>query len=505
MSAIVSYVQKSLSGWFEKHQQSFSKLSARKQYQLIIGIPLFLLVYMAFPNFGFLILMIILLVKATKDIKKSFQTRRTKTNILSTQSNITRVEDLLSNDKGIFIGRADKSGNRDDLRISEENRGLVIGPPGTGKTTFLISQILDWASQSRSFIVIDYKPEIFDLISNRNELRGHRIVRVNPLDISADKYNPLSEVDDEMSLAELATAFFPEKNEENAIFTTYSRMIFEAVSLHLISTEQSNGVGQINAFIRDQGGIKKTLEELENSSFGRSSELAQSILEVSDNERFFASVMATFNEAMNIISYPSISKSLSESDVSLEMFSKFPTAFIIQLPESKKEVLAPLAAFYITHILTWLIEHTDRNAVALFLDEIGNATKIPALVEKMNTVRSRKLPVWTYWQSVEQMQIYGQKIGEGANKILAACDFQMYFRLNDNKTAEQVSQAIGLQDVDYVSSGVIEIGATKNIQREAILEPGELREIEEGRAVCLYRGMKWIGWAEPYYLKYIES
>ncbi len=70
------------------------------------------------------------------------------------------------------------------------------------------------------------------------------------------------------------------------------------------------------------------------------------------------------------------------------------------------------------------------------------------MIDKLNTIRSRNLPTWTYWQSLEQMQRYG------VNLILGACDMQMVFRLNDNASAQWMSDRIGAVDVTLLSESI---------------------------------------------------
>ena len=72
--------------------------------------------------------------------------------------------------------------------------------------------------------------------------------------------------------------------------------------------------------------------------------------------------------------------------------------------------------------MRYLIVHTDRPAVLQLFDEIGNAMPVPGLIQKLNILRSRQLPTWLYWQSIEQMQKYGIKADEGANIILGEVD-----------------------------------------------------------------------------------
>ncbi len=161
--------------------------------------------------------------------------------------------------------------------------------------------------------------------------------------------------------------------------------------------------------------------------------------------------------------------------------------------------------------MRYLITHTDRPPVLLLLDEIGSAPKIPGLAEKLNTIRSRKMPLWMYWQSIEQMQKYGLTSGESPNTILGACDFQMVFRLNDNASADWMSTRIGVTDREVRATGITTgtgsvPGAThsRSLVQEPVVFPHELQALAANEVICTYRGHTWRGQAVPYFERWPE-
>ena len=50
------------------------------------------------------------------------------------------------------------------LRVTNEDRGIILGAPGSGKTTYLVTQILDWMESGQSFVATDIKPEIWAIL-----------------------------------------------------------------------------------------------------------------------------------------------------------------------------------------------------------------------------------------------------------------------------------------------------------------------------------------------------
>jgi type IV secretory pathway TraG/TraD family ATPase VirD4 len=108
-----------------------------------------------------------------------------------------------------------------------------------------------------------------------------------------------------------------------------------------------------------------------------------------------------------------------------------------------------------------------------------------------------------YFQSLEQMQPYGEKQDEGPNLILGACDMQMVFRLNDNASAEWMSKRVGVVDrtVEAVSVQVFSFmdQKSRSLVTEPIVWPHQLQALDPGEVVCTYRGKTWRGVAPPYY------
>jgi len=182
----------------------------------------------------------------------------------------------------------------------------------------------------------------------------------------------------------------------------------------------------------------------------------------------------------------------------------------MQFEERHQETTGKLLSSMIGHVIRYLIEHQERDAVLLLLDEIGNTPLIQGLKEKLNTIRSRKIPTWLYWQNIEQMRKYGLR-DDGANLILGACDFQMVFRLNDIQSANWMSQRIGTVDRIIEASAVNRRGLLKesvSYSKHLVTEPKirahEFQQLESGKAFCIYRNKAWLANAVPYFELFSE-
>lgn len=199
---------------------------------------------------------------------------------------------------------------------------------------------------------------------------------------------------------------------------------------------------------------------------------------------------------------------LGHSDFSARELGKGaqPVALFLQFEEAKLGALGPLLAFMSTGLLTALIDTAkERQPVALFLDELGNMPPIPHLPQKLNTIRSRNIPTWMYFQTSQQMD---DRYGQGASNIFfASADVQIVFRLNDQATRELIAQLIGTTErkkhAHTRAPGGKGDGSTNTSQeRVSVIEPHELGQLVDGQVVCLYRGAAAKGRATPHYIQF---
>ena len=413
----------------------------------------------------------------------------------------TCVAEKLNDTDGVWAGRAGEN----DLFASIEDRAVVLGPPGAGKTAFLVTQLLKWADTKRPFICLDTKPEIFGITRDALAKRGYRTIVYNPTAGRGQRYNPINDLTGPEAIGELAAALIPSEDPADAVFNESARDLLDALISHLQATEQNASLPAIRALINSCGSYQDLLRLLANSPDHDVVDIVQNFAMTAANERLIGSIFGTLRANLRFLRYPNIRASLEASDFSLaDVSGDQPVALFLQFEEHQRETTAHLLSAMVAHIMRYLITHTARPPVLLFLDEIGTVPPIPGFIAKLNTIRSRNLPTWTYWQSLEQMQRYGAKADEGANLILGACDMQMVFRLNDNASAQWMSERIGVIDVtvraESIGPGLLRAKSeSTSLVTEAKVFPHELQQLSDGQVVCTYRDLAWKGEATPYF------
>ena len=401
-----------------------------------------------------------------------------------------------------------------DVFATAEDRAVVIGPPGTGKTAFLVSQLLAWAEQRRSFVCLDSKPEIYGITRARLEAQGYRVLSYNPTSPTGQRYNLFRDLVnregrfDRVAVREIAAAFIPANDERNRVFADGARDLFDAMATHLDATGGEVSFTRMRDWAMRHDSAAALLKELLQSPHEEVQELASSISKRAVSDRLMASIFSAFDSGLTFVSLPEIRESSSCSDFSLhDLCTEEPVALFLQFEETEREVTEHYLAAMVAHLLRFMILHSDRPPVLLMLDEIGSVPVIPALPQKLNTIRSRNLPTWLYWQSLEQMQKYGEKHDEGPNLILGATDVKVMFRLEDNNTAEWMSDRIGKIDrvIESVSTKFGDMAQhSRQLSLEPMVFPRQLMELRPGEVVCSYRGHTWRGRATPHFERYPE-
>jgi type IV secretion system protein VirD4 len=401
-----------------------------------------------------------------------------------------------------------------DIYVTAEDRAVVIGPPGTGKTAFLVSQLLAWAEQKRSFVCLDSKPEIFAITRRRLEAQGYRVLSYNPTSRTGQRYNMFRDLVnregrfDRVAIREIAAVFIPANDERNRVFADGARDLFDAIATHLDAVEGEVSFTRMRNWAMQHDSADELLKELLKSPNEEVQELASSISKRAVSDRLMASIFSAYDSGLTFVSLPEIRESASGSDFSLhDLCTGEPVALFLQFEESEREVTEHYLAAIVAHLLRFMILHTERPPVLLMLDEIGSVPVIPALPQKLNTIRSRNLPTWLYWQSLEQMQKYGEKHDEGPNLILGATDVKVMFRLEDNNTAEWMSDRIGKIDrvIESVSTKFGDMAQhSRQLSLEPMVFPRQLMELRPGEVVCSYRGHTWRGRATPHFERYPE-
>ncbi len=404
----------------------------------------------------------------------------------------------------------DWSFHRESLRVTNEDRGIVLGAPGSGKTTFLISQIVEWMKSGRSFVATDVKPEIWAILKANNvfKLFGYKDWVFNPTDVDSDHYNIFSEVKDSAELNEILNIIIKDDTADSVVFNDLARRILKAVLIEL-----GDKASLVNAqnYINSMDSNDELLKALRQSEKSSVSNIAKEVSRTAQNDRLLASVMTAVSKAFEFLDDDRIRATTSDNAQGFylkEVLMQPKQAVFLQFDQQYKSSTATLFGAMVAHTMRILQANQNREAVFIALDEIINCAPIPKFTDLLNTIRSANMPTFLYLQSLEGLnRLYG---ANSDKMFMGSSNLKIVFRIGDIESAEECSRLVGQTETTYISetagtsqtSGTSSssrasssssnrsqnLGTTKSIKLESIIEPAEFIKLPICRAVVMYNG-----------------
>ncbi|MDR8191393.1 type IV secretory system conjugative DNA transfer family protein, partial [Acinetobacter baumannii] len=387
----------------------------------------------------------------------------------------------------------DWSFHRESLRVTNEDRGIVLGAPGSGKTTFLISQIVEWMKSGRSFVATDVKPEIWAILKANNVFKifGYTDWVFNPTDVDSDHYNIFSEVKDSAELNEILNIIIKDDTADSVVFNDLARRILKAVLIEL-----GDKASLVNAqnYINSMDSNDELLKALRQSEKSSVSNIAKEVSRTAQNDRLLASVMTAVSKAFEFLDDDRIRVTTSDNTQGFylkEVLMKPKQAVFLQFDQQYKSSTATLFGAMVAHTMRILQANQNREAVFIALDEIINCAPIPKFTDLLNTIRSANMPTFLYLQSLEGLnRLYG---ANSDKMFMGSSNLKIVFRIGDIESAEECSRLVGQTETTYISetagtsqtSGTSSssrasssssnrsqnTGTTKSIKLESIIEP----------------------------------
>ncbi|WP_258580561.1 type IV secretory system conjugative DNA transfer family protein [Acinetobacter baumannii] len=404
----------------------------------------------------------------------------------------------------------DWSFHRESLRVTNEDRGIVLGAPGSGKTTFLISQIVEWMKSGRSFVATDVKPEIWAILKANNvfKLFGYKDWVFNPTDVESDHYNIFSEVKDSAELNEILNIIIKDDTADSVVFNDLARRILKAVLIEL-----GDKASLVNAqnYINSMDSNDELLKALRQSEKSSVSNIAKEVSRTAQNDRLLASVMTAVSKAFEFLDDDRIRATTSDNTQGFylkEVLMQPKQAVFLQFDQQYKSSTATLFGAMVAHTMRILQANQNREAVFIALDEIINCAPIPKFTDLLNTIRSANMPTFLYLQSLEGLnRLYG---ANSDKMFMGSSNLKIVFRIGDIESAEECSRLVGQTETTYISetagtsqtSGTSSssrasssssnrsqnVGTTKSIKLESIIEPAEFIKLPICTAVVMYNG-----------------
>lgn len=332
----------------------------------------------------------------------------------------------------LLLGRLGRRGMRVCLdQAMQALNSLVVGPPGSGKSTALIISNLLRERGDRSLVVTDLKGELLRLCG-RVLRHTHTVWAVNFLDPKAMGYNPLAGCTTPMDTFAFCDAWVQNTGQSRGepFWDSACKEIMSAAIFDLQATLPTTPtLGHLYAFLCAQSP-EAVIARLKVSPAPLARESALSFMAALEaNEKLLGGAFAEIKPRFRIMADPRVQAVTARHDVDFARLadaSHKPIALFLQLDRTLQEELKPLAAAFFLDLFRTLSQLADASPsgelarpVACYLDEFGNLGAVPKMAVWISTLRSAGVSMLLAVQHTAQLvALYGD---EGAATITGSC------------------------------------------------------------------------------------
>ena len=433
-------------------------------------------------------------------------------------------------EKGIYIGG--------DYIFPDKGHILTCAGTRGGKgTSLIIPNLLGLGEFPGSWVVIDPKGENAAVTGRYQRESGKQVVVLNPWDLlhehvgESTSYNPLDILSDKTSLhlvddaQIIAEMLVPiDRNDKDKFFTDNARSIVAGLIVHLVTIQPDKADAQkegaddepqaMSARIADEEEAETEnlpppctlrtlwrwvrmskdewddlLADMSVNEDPVSGEIvrrcANEILAlVAAGEKTFGNIIATILQCTDFLKSPALQKSL-ESGFDPKTLSEGKTTLYVIIPADKLLSHARWLRLVVTTALRAVVRKPKKK-VCFLLDEFAALGYLSEIETALSTYAGFNITVWPILQSLIQLKgIYSEKwevfIGNTA--------IRQYFSINDNFTAEYVSNAVGKTSNMIISRTLMGKIRGLNSNERMLATPDEVRRYS-GDYIFAFMGEK---------------
>ena len=356
---------------------------------------------------------------------------------------------------------------------------FVVGSQGSGKTVFItpiIQQIIDRGE--RAFIY-DEKREFTALFYNASST-----ILIAPWDARGTPWNIQADAKSNTEAALIAERLISETKEP--VWSTGARAIFAGMMVVLNKTEKHWGWAELAKMLTED---RSALKELLSKHYPQATEYIEK--DSKTTESYFAQLNTSINWIHTLaVAWPKAYESGFTINNWVDNTDTNKPIIIVQANKRYKDIAAPIASAFISLLTSNITaqENSTTRELWLFLDEIGNLPKNPALLEWMSLGRSKGCRIVAGTQSISQLEdVYGKP---QANTLLSMFTLLVSMRVGAaGETASDVSKFFGEREVEKPTSNIDKkAGIAKNWHREVIplVSASELSQLPQPNKKGVY-------------------
>ena len=161
------------------------------------------------------------------------------------------------------------------------------------------------------------------------------------------------------------------------------------------------------------------------------------------------SVLGTALTHLRLFDSELVRKVTAPSTIDIDaLIAGAPMSLYIIVPPSRLTAYRPLLRLWLSGLILTLTQRKSppKERTLMLCDEVGNLGKIEALITAATLMRSWGLTLWTFWQNVAELHIYGTQ----ANTLVDNAGVIQVFGARNYRMAQDLANILGGVSADEI-------------------------------------------------------
>lgn len=336
------------------------------------------------------------------------------------------------------------------ITYSGEGHLITFAPTGTGKTSGPV--ICNALKHTGQLIVLDMKGEVYAATASARRAMGQKVHVINLKDgQQTDSLNPLDlALRSGTDMAAIARGFAAEiiergEAERDRFWNDWAETMIAGGTAWLLADrkpEERRLSRLFDLFTSDDVVYSMACHLDMKQVHNRAARAAFTSFLQLPGDTTRPCVLGSTLSHLRLFDSDLIRKATDTTTIDLDaLISGEPMSLYIVVPPQRLTAFRPLLRTWISGLILLMTqrEKPPTERTLMLCDEAGNLGRIDALLTAATLLRSWGLTLWTFWQNVAQLQIYGAQ----ANTLVDNAGVMQVFGARNQRMAQDLANILG--------------------------------------------------------------